>query len=189
MVLENETATIVTTITTAAGSIDNYTYLALILGGIIGTFLGMIIPYYRKKREFGKEGIDLLFDKDFLKVAGFALATSVIGIGALYPTLLAGADPSATYFSTFLAAATTAFTVNVGGSWMIGTNNKEAEEQLAVKKAEELKATGRFNQVLAKLNKGNVVSPDSSTVDGAGSEGGSGTDILGGQDGVKNPNA
>ena len=148
----NETATIVTTITTAAGSIDNYTYLALILGGIIGTFLGMMIPYYKAKRKFGKEGIDLLFDKDFLKVGAFALATSTIGIGSLYPTLLAGADQSGTYFASFLTAATTAFMINVGGAWMIGTNNKEAEEQLAVKKAEELKATGKFDSVLAKLN-------------------------------------
>jgi len=149
----NETATIVTTITTAAGAVDNYTYLALVLGGIIGTFLGMMIPYYRAKRKFGKEGIDLLFDKDFLKVAAFALATSIIGVGSLYPTLLAGADPSGTYFAAFLTAATTAFTINVGGSWMIGTNNKEAEEQLAVKKAEQLKSEGKFDTILAKINK------------------------------------
>ena len=140
MVLENETATIVTTITTAAGSVDNFTYLALIFGGIIGTFLGMMIPYYKKKKEFGKEGVDLIFDKDFLKVAAFALAASVIGIGLLYPTLLAGADQSGSYFATFLAAATAAFTINVGGSWMIGTNNKEAEEQLILKKAERINA-------------------------------------------------
>ena len=140
MVLENETATIVTTITTATGSVDNFTYLALIFGGIIGTFLGMMIPYYKKKKEFGKEGVDLIFDKDFLKVAAFAFAASVIGIGSLYPTLLAGADQSGTYFSTFLAAATTAFTLNIGGAWMIGTNNKEAEEQVVLKKAERINA-------------------------------------------------
>ncbi len=140
MVLENETATIVTTITTAAGSVDNFTYLALIFGGILGTFLGMMIPYYKKKKEFGKEGVDLIFDKDFLKVAAFALAASVIGIGSLYPTLLAGADQSGSYFATFLAAATTAFTINIGGAWMIGTNNKEAEEQLILKKAERINA-------------------------------------------------
>ena len=157
----NETATIVTTITTAAGSVDNYTYLALILGGIIGTFLGMMIPYYRAKRAYGKEGIDLIFDKDFLKIAAFALATSIIGVGSLYPTLLAGADPSGTHFAAFLTAATTAFTINVGGAWMIGTNNKEAEDQLAVKRAQKLQAEGKFEDIAAKLNNKQQSSPSS----------------------------
>ena len=154
MALENTTSAIITTIAPQAvgGEVDNYVYLFIILGGIIGTFLGMIIPWYRAKRKFGKEGIDLLFDKDFLKTAGFALIVSIVSIGALYPTLLAGADTSGTYFSIFLAAATLAFTVNVGGSWMIGTNNKEAEEQLIVKKSLALQASGRFDAVLAKLN-------------------------------------
>lgn len=152
MTIENVTAIITDTINSQTAGVDNYVYLFLIIGGIIGTFLGMIIPWYRAKRKFDKEGIDLLFDKDFLKTSAFAFITSVVSIGALYPTLLAGADTSGTYFSIFLAAATTAFTINIGGAWIIGTNNKEAEEQLAVKKTEELRASGRFDTVLAKLN-------------------------------------
>jgi len=158
MVIENATTTLVTTILpqgilgTTSGGVDNFTYLFIIVGAIVGTFLGMMIPYYRAKRQFGKEGIELLFDKDFLKVGGFALVTSVISVGALYPTLLAGADQSGSYFSVFLAAATTAFTINIGGSWIIGTNNKEAEEQLAVKRVEKLESEGKLQAVKAKLN-------------------------------------
>lgn len=163
MALQNVT-TVITNISPSVVAIDNFTYLAIILGGIIGTFLGMMIPYYKAKKKYGKEGIDLLFDKDFLKVAAFALATSIVGIGSLYPTLLAGADPSATYFASFLTATTTAFLINVGGTWMIGTNNKEAEDQLAVKRTQRIEAEGRLEEVRAKLNSkqnnGSVTEPN-----------------------------
>lgn len=133
MVLENVTA-IITDAVNVNGTND-YVWIYLILGGIVGTFLGIMLPYYREKRKFGKEGIDLFFDKDFLKTGAGALIISVVVIGAIYPTLLANSDPAASYGSTFIAAATLAFTLNIGGNWIIGTNNKQAEEQLVEKKA------------------------------------------------------
>lgn len=142
MVLENVTA-IITDAVNVNGTND-YVWIYLILGGIIGTFLGIMLPYYREKRKFGKEGIDLFFDKDFLKTGAGALVISVVVVGSIYPTLLANTDPAASYGSAFLAAATLAFTLNIGGNWIIGTNNKQAEEQLVQKKAENLLATGKL---------------------------------------------
>lgn len=121
-------------------TVNNYVYIFVFLGGIIGTFAGVMLPYYREKRKYGKEGIDLIFDPAFLKVAAAAFIASVTGTGAIFPTLLAGSDSSASYFATLLTAATTAFTINIAGNWIIGTNNKEAEQQLVEKKAAKLAA-------------------------------------------------
>ena len=143
MALENIT-TIITDIGSAAalqqGQSNEYIWIFIILGGIIGTFLGVMLPYYRKRREFGKEGIDLIFDKDFLKTGAGALVISIVVVGALYPQLAATSDPGASYGSAFLAAASLAFTLNIGGNWIIGTNNSQAETLLIQKKAEELVA-------------------------------------------------
>lgn len=137
MALENVTA-IVADVINPSGGANEYVWIFLVLGGIIGTFMGVMLPYYREKRKFGKEGIDLIFDKDFLKTGAGALIISIIAIGAIYPQLLANADPAASYGSAFIAAATLAFTLNVGGNWIIGSNNKQAEEQLVQKKADTL---------------------------------------------------
>src|SRR5688500_6065826 len=113
MSIENVTKIITDAASTAVES-NPYVWIFLVLGGIIGTFLAIMLPYYREKRKFGKEGIDLFFDKDFLKVGAGALMISVVVIGAIYPQLLANNDPSASYGSAFIAAATLAFTLNVG---------------------------------------------------------------------------
>lgn len=177
MVLENTTAIITTiTPTIAGGAIDNNTYIFILIGGLIGTYLGIMLPFYREKNKYGREGIELLFDKDFLKIAVGAFIISIVGTGAIYPQLTALADSSIGYLASFMSAVTFAFTMNIAGSWIKGTNNREAEEQLAVKKAEELKASGRFETVLAKIN-GNSGSNNQP----------SGT--VGGQSGVVNPNA
>lgn len=153
MALDNVTAIITSAVTGNNNGANDMVWLFLVLGGIVGTFLAIMLPYYREKRKFGKEGIDLFFDKDFLKVGAGALVISIISIGAIYPALLAQADPAASYGSAFIAAATLAFTLNVGGSWIIGTNNKEAEEQLVEKKvatklAEQSSGTGSNSGVL-----------------------------------------
>lgn len=144
MVLENVT-TLITDVVNPSNGANEYVWIFLILGGIIGTFLGVMLPYYREKRKFGKEGIDLFFDKDFLKTGAGALVISVVVVGAIYPQLLANADPAASYGSAFIAAATLAFTLNIGGNWIIGTNNAKAEAQLVEKKAEILLATRQLN--------------------------------------------
>lgn len=142
MVLENVTSIItgVAGSTVTAVESNPYVWLFLIVGGIIGTFAAMMLPFLREKRKFGKEGIDLFFDKDFLKVGATALVISIIGIGSIYPTLLSNANPSASYGSAFISAATLAFTLNVGGSWIIGSNNATAQNQLIEKKANVLVA-------------------------------------------------
>jgi hypothetical protein len=155
MALENVTTVISTSLpNVAGGAVDNYTYVFILVGGLIGTYLGLMLPFYREKNKYGKEGIDLLFDKDFLKVAGGAFIISIVGTGAIYPQLTAMADSNIGYVASFMSAATFAFAMNIAGNWIKGTNNREAEEQLIVKKAEELRATGRFETVLAKLKGG-----------------------------------
>jgi len=143
MALENVTA-VITDITGGNGA-NEYVWIFLIIGGIVGTFLGVMLPYYREKRKFGKEGIDLFFDKDFLKTGAGALIISIVVVGAIYPQLLANADPAASYGSAFIAAATLAFTLNIGGNWIIGTNNAQAEARLVEKKAQILLATRQLN--------------------------------------------
>lgn len=169
MVLENVTA-IITNAVNVNGAND-YVWIYLILGGIVGTFLGIMLPYYREKRKFGKEGIDLFFDKDFLKTGAGALIISVVVIGAIYPTLLANADPAASYGSTFIAAATLAFTLNIGGNWIIGSNNKQAEDQLVEKKANIL--------ALSRLTNNNNDGAQTATGEVNSS---TGTGIIGGED-------
>jgi hypothetical protein len=146
MALENVTA-IITDAVNPSGGTNEYVWIFLIIGGIVGTFLGVMLPYYREKRKFGKEGIDLFFDKDFLKTGAGALIISVVVVGAIYPQLLANTDPAASYGSAFIAAATLAFTLNIGGNWIIGTNNAQAEAQLVEKKAQILLATRQLNTV------------------------------------------
>jgi hypothetical protein len=143
MVLENVT-TVIQDVVNPSGA-NEYVWIFLILGGIVGSFLGVMLPYYREKRKFGKEGIDLFFDKDFLKTGAGALVISVVVVGAIYPQLLANTDPAASYGSAFIAAATLAFTLNIGGNWIIGTNNAQAEAQLVEKKAQILLATRQLN--------------------------------------------
>jgi hypothetical protein len=143
MTVENITA-VITDAVTNNGS-NEYVWIFLIIGGIVGTFLGIMLPYYRKKREFGKEGVDLFFDQDFLKTGAGALVISIVVVGAIYPQLLADTDPAASYGSAFIAAATLAFTLNIGGNWIIGTNNSTAESQLVEKKAKDLLATRQLN--------------------------------------------
>jgi hypothetical protein len=139
MVLENVTTIVADVVNPSGGTGSNeYVWIFLIIGGIVGTFLGVMLPYYREKRKFGKEGIDLFFDKDFLKTGAGALVISVVVVGAIYPQLLANSDPAASYGSAFIAAATLAFSLNIGGNWIIGTNNTHAEAQLIVKKANQL---------------------------------------------------
>ena len=143
MALENVT-TVIQDVVNPSGA-NEYVWIFLILGGIVGSFLGVMLPYYREKRKFGKEGIDLFFDKDFLKTGAGALVISVVVVGAIYPQLLANTDPAASYGSAFIAAATLAFTLNIGGNWIIGTNNAQAEAQLVQKKAQILLATRQLN--------------------------------------------
>jgi hypothetical protein len=131
MVLENVT-TVIQDVVNPSGA-NEYVWIFLILGGIVGSFLGVMLPYYREKRKFGKEGIDLFFDKDFLKTGAGALVISVVVVGAIYPQLLANTDPAASYGSAFIAAATLAFTLNIGGNWIIGTNNAQAQILLATR--------------------------------------------------------
>jgi hypothetical protein len=142
MVLENVTGIITSVVDGTTSSVESnpYVWLFLIMGGIIGTFLALMLPFLREKRKFGKEGIELLFDKEFLKVAAGSLAISIITIGSIYPQLLANTDSSASYGSAFIAAATLAFTLNIGGNWIIGSNNSNAELKLVEKKAEQLVA-------------------------------------------------
>lgn len=145
MALENIT-TIITDGSTSLQQSNEFVWVFIILGGIIGTFLGVMLPYYRKRREFGKEGIDLIFDKDFLKTGAGALVISIVVVGALYPQLAATSDPGASYGSAFLAAASLAFTLNIGGNWIIGTNNSQAENKLIEKRANELVALKQIDQ-------------------------------------------
>lgn len=158
MVLENVT-TVISDVVNPSGA-NEYVWIFLILGGIIGTFLGVMLPYYREKRKFGKEGIDLFFDKDFLKTGAGALVISVVVVGAIYPQLLANADPAASYGSAFIAAATLAFSLNIGGNWIIGTNNTHAEAQLVEKKAQILLATKQLNSA---SNTSSVVGTETGT--------------------------
>ena len=156
MVLENVSA-IITDVVNPSGA-NEYVWIFLILGGIVGSFLGVMLPYYREKRKFGKEGIDLFFDKDFLKTGAGALIISVVVVGAIYPQLLANTDPAASYGSAFIAATTLAFTLNIGGNWIIGTNNAQAEAKLVEKKAQILLATRQLNA----SNGGSVVGTEPS---------------------------
>ena len=158
MVLENVT-TVVSDVVNPSGA-NEYVWIFLIIGGIVGTFLGVMLPYYREKRKFGKEGIDLFFDKDFLKTGAGALVISVVVVGAIYPQLLANADPAASYGSAFIAAATLAFSLNIGGNWIIGTNNTQAETQLVEKKAQILLATKQLNSA---SNTSSVVGTETGT--------------------------
>ena len=158
MVLENVT-TVVADVVNPSGA-NEYVWIFLIIGGIIGTFLGVMLPYYREKRKFGKEGIDLFFDKDFLKTGAGALVISVVVVGAIYPQLLANSDPAASYGSAFIAAATLAFSLNIGGNWIIGTNNTHAEAQLVEKKAQILLATKQLNSA---SNTSSVVGTETGT--------------------------
>jgi hypothetical protein len=144
MVLENVSA-IITDVVNPSNGANEYVWIFLIIGGIVGTFLGVMLPYYREKRKFGKEGIDLFFDKDFLKTGAGALIISIVVVGAIYPQLLANTDPAASYGSAFIAAATLAFTLNIGGNWIIGTNNAQAEAKLVEKKAQILLAIRQLN--------------------------------------------
>jgi hypothetical protein len=166
MVLENVT-TVIQDVVNPSGA-NEYVWIFLILGGIVGSFLGVMLPYYREKRKFGKEGIDLFFDKDFLKTGAGALVISVVVVGAIYPQLLANTDPAASYGSAFIAAATLAFTLNIGGNWIIGTNNAQAEAQLVQKKAEILLATRQFNTASQQNNNGSsgTVSNNTNTTGG-----------------------
>ncbi len=150
MVLENVSA-IITDVVNPSGA-NEYVWIFLILGGIVGSFLGVMLPYYREKRKFGKEGIDLFFDKDFLKTGAGALIVSVVVIGAIYPQLLANTDPAASYGSAFLSAVTLAFTLNIAGNWIIGTNNAQAEAQLVEKKAQILLATRQLNSTSSPVS-------------------------------------
>ena len=159
MVLENVTAIITDIAGGNSAQSNDYVWIFLILGGIIGTFLGVMLPYYREKRKFGKEGIDLFFDKDFLKTGAGALVISVVVVGALYPQLLANADPAASYGSSFIAAATLAFTLNIGGNWIIGTNNRAAENKLVEQKAEQLVAL-KLVQQQQQQQDNNIISTD-----------------------------
>jgi len=126
--------------------VDNYTYLFILIGGLIGTYLGVMLPFYREKNKYGKEGIELLFDRDFLKIAAGAFIISVVGTGAIYPQLTALADDSVGYIASFMSAVTLAFTVNIAGSWIKGSNNKEAEEQLILKKAERIQVVKKTEE-------------------------------------------
>jgi hypothetical protein len=160
MVLENVT-TVISDVVNPSGA-NEYVWIFLILGGIVGTFLGVMLPYYREKRKFGKEGIDLFFDKDFLKTGAGALVISIVVVGAIYPQLLVNADPAASYGSAFIAATTLAFTLNIGGNWIIGTNNVKAENQLVEKKADQLVALRQLNTVAtssASTDNNNVEPP------------------------------
>ena len=100
MVLENVSA-IITDISNQYNGANEYVWIFLIIGGIVGTFLGVMLPYYREKRKFGKEGIDLFFDKDFLKTGAGALIISIVVVGAIYPQLLANTDPAASVWISF----------------------------------------------------------------------------------------
>ncbi len=151
MALENVSA-IITDVVNPSGGANEYVWIFLILGGIVGSFLGVMLPYYREKRKFGKEGIDLFFDKDFLKTGAGALIISVVVVGAIYPQLLANTDPAASYGSAFIAATTLAFTLNIGGNWIIGTNNAQAEAQLVEKKAQILLATRQLNSTSSPVS-------------------------------------
>jgi len=173
MALENVTA-VITDITGGNGA-NEYVWIFLIIGGIVGTFLGVMLPYYREKRKFGKEGIDLFFDKDFLKTGAGALIISIVVVGAIYPQLLANADPAASYGSAFIAAATLAFTLNIGGNWIIGTNNAQAEARLIEKKAQILLATRQLNT----SNNNGPVSTDTASPVNSGTTGGP---VVGGED-------
>jgi hypothetical protein len=167
MVLENVTAIITDVVNPSGAQSNEYVWIFLIIGGIVGTFLGVMLPYYREKRKFGKEGIDLFFDKDFLKTGAGALVMSIVVVGAIYPQLLANTDPAASFGSAFIAAATLAFTLNIAGNWIIGTNNAAAEAKLVEKKAEILLATRQLNAskqpsvgTAASSNNGPVVGGD-----------------------------
>lgn len=173
MVLENVT-TIIQDVVNPSGA-NEYVWIFLIIGGIVGTFLGVMLPYYREKRKFGKEGIDLFFDKDFLKTGAGALVISVVVVGAIYPQLLANSDPAASYGSAFIAAATLAFTLNIGGNWIIGTNNSASEAQLVEKKAQILLATRQLN---ASQNSAGTVSTNTGTTTTGGP-------VVGGDDVVQ----
>ena len=161
MALENVTAVIADVVNPSGA--NEYVWIFLILGGIVGTFLGVMLPYYREKRKFGKEGIDLFFDKDFLKTGAGALIISIVVIGAIYPQLLANNDPAASYGSSFIAAATLAFTLNIGGNWIIGTNNRQAEAQLVEKKAQLLLAENQL-KLKQKQEEQETSTPSGSTV-------------------------
>lgn len=150
MVLINATSVITPVV--AGGAIDNYTFIFILAGGFLGTYLGLVVPFYREKNKYGKEGIELLFDKDFLKIAGGSLVIAIVGTGAIYPHLTALADPSVGYIASFMSAITWAFSMNIAGNWIKGSNNKDAEEQFIVKKAQALQASGKFDTILAKLN-------------------------------------
>ena len=176
MVLENVTTVIVDVVNPSGsgGGANEYVWIFLIIGGIVGTFLGVMLPYYREKRKFGKEGIDLFFDKDFLKTGAGALVISVVVVGAIYPQLLANADPAASYGSAVIAAATLAFSLNIGGNWIIGTNNSQAEAQLVEKKAQILLATKQLN---ASSNNSSVGTEPNKTPSG----------VVGGEDVTQPP--
>jgi len=173
MVLENVTA-VITDITGGNSGSNEYVWIFLIIGGIVGTFLGVMLPYYREKRKFGKEGIDLFFDKDFLKTGAGALIISIVVVGAIYPQLLANTDPAASYGSAFIAAATLAFTLNIGGNWIIGTNNKQAEAQLVEKKAQILLATRQLNSTSSPAAVSTETTSTSTTTTGGPVVGGEG---------------
>ncbi len=176
MVLENVTTVIADVVNPSNGA-NEYVWIFLIIGGIVGTFLGVMLPYYREKRKFGKEGIDLFFDKDFLKTGAGALVISVVVVGAIYPQLLANTDPAASYGSAFIAAATLAFSLNIGGNWIIGSNNSAAEAKLVEKKAQVLLATRQLNT--SQQNNTSV-----GTVNGTTTNGGP---VVGGDDVVQPP--
>ena len=115
---------------------NNWFILSVIVGGILGTVGGTMLPYWREQRKLGKDGIDLLFDKAFLKATAGAFILSVVALGAIYPQLLAAADPSAAYITTIISTAGLAFTLNIVGNWLIGTSSiteQARQEQIKIR--------------------------------------------------------
>lgn len=113
---------------------NNWFILSVIIGGIIGSVVGTMLPYWREKRKLGKDGVQLIFDKEFLKATAGAFILSTVALGAVYPQLLAAADPGASYITTIITTAGLAFSLNIVGNWLIGTGKITEEAKIQAMK-------------------------------------------------------
>lgn len=109
---------------------NNWFILSVIIGGLIGSVIGTMLPYWREQRKLGRDGIDLIFDKAFLKATAGAFILSTVALGAVYPQLLANADPAASYITTIITTAGLAFSLNIVGNWLVGTGKITEEAKL-----------------------------------------------------------
>ncbi len=122
--------------------------IAAFAGAIIGALIGLLAPYYNKKKELGWNDIDIVFDKSFLKATVVSIILAVIGVGGSFPIILANVPPTASILTTVITSAVLAMTLHLGGNLIIGPSKVTAE---ATKLLAEKNAGPIINNTLNRM--------------------------------------